>query len=150
MTEDDVIDEVMTASRAFVAVALRSFESVQPKITVVQHRVLVLLAARGPQIIGSLANELDVNSSNATRQCDRLERKGLVTRGKSASDGRAVEVSLTSRGREVIDEVTAVRRAELSAMLATMTVEARQDLVPALRAFNAVAGELHDRDWTGV
>jgi DNA-binding MarR family transcriptional regulator len=137
----------MTASRVLVSVAVRSIDGVEPEVTVTQYRILVILAGRGPQRVGDLAAELNVNSSNATRHCDRLQRAGLVERRRSTDDGRAVCVSLTAAGRDVVDRVTLARRAEMAAILGAMPLELHGDLVTALRAFGEAAGELSDRDW---
>jgi DNA-binding MarR family transcriptional regulator len=60
-----------------VAVAARSLSVGDAEITLQQHRALVVLASRGPQRITDLADLLAVNSSTATRHCDRLQRHGL-------------------------------------------------------------------------
>src|SRR3954447_594042 len=93
---DELADTFVTASRALVGIAIRSIEAAPVAVTVVQHRVLVLLAADGPQAIGSLAQQLGVNPSNATRICDRLQRLELVHRTRPAHDGRAVHVTITA------------------------------------------------------
>jgi len=67
----------LTASRGLVAVAARSLSVGDAEITLQQHRALVVLASRGPQRITDLADLLAVNSSTATRHCDRLQRHGL-------------------------------------------------------------------------
>ena len=59
MAPDDglegVVDGVLRASRALVAVAARSIASVDDTVTLPQFRTLVALAARGPQNVGALA-----------------------------------------------------------------------------------------------
>ena len=44
-----------------------------------------------------------VTTGGMTKRIDRLERAGLVTRRASKQDGRGRVVTLTERGREVID-----------------------------------------------
>jgi DNA-binding MarR family transcriptional regulator len=44
-----------------------------------------------------------VTSGAITQRLDRLEEKGLITRERSAADGRAVVVSLTAAGRAALD-----------------------------------------------
>src|SRR4029453_7524976 len=44
-----------------------------------------------------------VTSGAITQRLDRLEEKGLITRGRSMDDGRAVVVTLTAAGREALD-----------------------------------------------
>lgn len=149
LDRDEVVDALLTASRALVGVAVRSIEKAEPAVTTPQHRMMVLLAARGPQIVGYLAAELAVNSSSATRQCDRLERKGLVTRTRSETDGRAVVVSLTPAGRSVLRTVTDARRAEITAIVEQMPPHSARGVLSALQQFSTAAGEVGDADWSG-
>lgn len=80
------------------------------------------------------------------RTPNRLQRGGLVDRQRSADDGRAVCVSLTAAGRDLIERVTTVRRTEIAAILDWMPPAHHDDLVAALRAFGEAAGELSDKD----
>ena len=75
---DEVVDAVLGASRALVAVAARSLATVADDVTLAQYRVLIELASRGPQRLADLATALSVDRSTATRMCDRLVRKRLV------------------------------------------------------------------------
>jgi DNA-binding MarR family transcriptional regulator len=109
---DELAETFVTASRALVGIAIRSIQAAPVPVTVPQHRVLVLLAANGPQAVGTLAQALGVNPSNATRVCDRLQRLHLVERSRSTSDGRAVHVTITPAGRQLVDAVSELRRSE--------------------------------------
>jgi len=71
---DDLVDTVLAASRALVAVAARSLAAAGDEVTLPQYRALVVLAASGPQGTADLAAALAVNPSTATRMCDRLVR----------------------------------------------------------------------------
>ena len=44
-----------------------------------------------------------VTSGAITQRLDRLEDRGLITRERSAADGRAVVVTLTATGRQTLD-----------------------------------------------
>src|SRR5690349_23796816 len=103
----------MAASRAFVGLTARSLAAVDGDVTVPQFRTLVVLAVRGPQRSVDIAEELRVNPSTGTRMLDRLIRKGLVRRTRSATDRRVVQVRLTPTGRNVVEQVLTLRRAEL-------------------------------------
>ena len=142
MNSDEIIDELLTASRAFVGIALRSVATAPVEVTVPQHRLLVLLATRGPQKIGRLATLLGVNQSNASRQVDRLQRLGLTARRGSPTDRRVVEVELTEDGAGVVEAVTQSRREELRTVLERMEPVDPDSVVAALRAFNAAADEV--------
>lgn len=148
VVDADLVEAFLSASRALVAVAARSLAHGDADITLPQHRCLVLLAARGPQRVSDLAELLGVNGSTATRHCDRLQRRGLVRRERSADDRRAVCVSLTDAGVHLVRKVTRARRREITAILATMPAQSRRPLLVALRSFADAAGEVPDQSWS--
>ncbi len=141
-TADELVDTVLAASRALVAVAARSLAAAGDEVTLPQYRALVVLAARGPQGTAELAAALEVNPSTVTRMCDRLVRKGLVRRYRQAGDRRSVRIALTGAGRDLVAEVTRRRRAELARLLAALPPGQHEPVIAALRAFAAAAGEL--------
>jgi DNA-binding MarR family transcriptional regulator len=55
-----------------------------------------------------LARAPGVAPSTAGRMCDRSQRKGLIRRHRARTDRRAVQVSITAAGRQVVD--TAMER----------------------------------------
>ena len=86
----DVVDAVLHASRVLVAVAARSLIGVDRDVTVPQFRALVVLAGRGPLNPGAFADALGVHPSTATRMCDRLVAKGLITRTVPPTNRREI------------------------------------------------------------
>jgi DNA-binding MarR family transcriptional regulator len=143
----EVIDALLVASRAMVAIASRSLADVDPDVTLPQSRALVLLASRGPQRVVDIAEDLGVAPSTATRMCDRLVRKGLLRRYRTAADRRGVKVSLTGPGRELVAKVTEHRRAELVRVVDTIPATAHVHVAAALRALNDAVGEPTESDW---
>ena len=77
-----------------------------------QADTLEMLARRESWRMSELAEALRVEPSTATRAVQRLERTGLAERRPSTEDGRVVEVQLTTKGREIIDQLGR-RRVEL-------------------------------------
>jgi DNA-binding MarR family transcriptional regulator len=144
---DTIIETVLTTSRVFVAIAARSVAAIGTDVTLPQFRLLIVLAAHGPQGLGSLAEALAVNASTATRMCDRLIRKGLVRRRTLPNDRREIRIALTNGGRDLVDHATRQRRIELSRLLEAVPMEEQRDLVRALAYLNAAAGEVPDQDW---
>ena len=139
---DELVDTVLAASRALVAVAARSLAAAGDEVTLPQYRALVVLAARGPQGTAELAATLAVTPSTVTRLCDRLVRKGLVRRHRQAGDRRTVRIALTAAGRNLVAEVTRRRRAELARLLEVLPPGQHEPVIAAFRAFAAAAGEL--------
>jgi DNA-binding MarR family transcriptional regulator len=145
---DDLVDAVLGASRALVAVAARSLAGVAEDVTLPQYRALVELAARGPQRPADLASALGVDPSTATRMCDRLVRKRLVQRRRISADRRGVRISLTGAGRALVEEVTRRRRVEIAKILRRMPQADRGSALRALRVFADAAGEVPEQDWS--
>jgi DNA-binding MarR family transcriptional regulator len=142
-----VLDAVLVASRALVAVAARSLASLGEDVTLPQFRALVVLATRGPQRLAELAQALGVDPSTATRMCDRLVRKSLVHRRRTNDDRRGVRISLAPAGRELVEQVTARRRAEIAAVLSRLDESECRDVLLALRSFARAAGEPTESEW---
>jgi DNA-binding MarR family transcriptional regulator len=141
------VDAVLTASRTLVAVATRSLGAAAEDTTIAQYRALVVLASRGPQRMVDLAGALGVTPSTAGRMCDRLLRKGFIRRHRARSDRRAVQVSITAAGRQVVDDATARRRRLIADILARLPVQQQSAIGAALWAFAEAAGEIPDSQW---
>jgi DNA-binding MarR family transcriptional regulator len=147
VSNDTVVDAVLTASRAMVALATRSLGAAAEETTIAQYRALVVLASRGPQRVTDLAAALDVAPSTAGRMCDRLVRKGQARRQRARVDRRAVLVSVTAAGRQVVDQATARRRELIADIMAAMPAAQRLAVAAAFAAFAEAAGEIPDELW---
>ncbi len=146
VADQAAVDAVLTASRTLIAVATQSLGAAAEDTTIAQYRALVVLASRGPQRVSDLAAALGVTPSTAGRMCDRLVRKGLIRRHRARADRRAVQVSVTAAGREVVDQATARRRALIAGILAKLPAVQQSAVAAALESF-AAAGEIPDRLW---
>jgi DNA-binding MarR family transcriptional regulator len=149
---DELVDAVMTASRALLAVVVRSLAAVDEDVTLPQYRALVVLGQRGSLRPAELATALAVTPPTCTRMCGRLDAKGLVVRERPADDRRAVTVSLSAAGRDLVDDVSRRRRDELRTLLAGVPADRRAAVVEGLRSLADAAGEVPEPDWavTGV
>jgi DNA-binding MarR family transcriptional regulator len=147
VSDEDVVDAVLRASRVLVAVAARSLAAVDHDVTLPQYRALVVLASRGPQRPTELAERLGVHPSTITRLCDRLVAKRLVHRSESPSNRRETSIRLTPKGHRLVDAVTARRREEIAAIAAAVPARNRAATVQALRALGDAADEPTDAAW---
>lgn len=145
--ESEVVEAVLGASRVLVAVAARSLAEVAEEVTLPQYRTLIVLASRGPQRVAALADALGVTPPTATRMCDRLVRKGLVRRRTARDDRREIRLSLTPAGQALVAEVTARRRAEITELLAGISVDDQIAMVELFGRLARAAGEVPDRAW---
>lgn len=106
-------------------------------VTMTQGAVLRHLALAGrPLRMGELAQLEGVQMPTMTQLVARLQAIGLVTRTMAAADRRAVEVSLTERGRDVLDLVVAERRRLLADRLARLSSSELEALLAALPALD--------------
>jgi DNA-binding MarR family transcriptional regulator len=73
--------------------------------------------------LSDLADVLRTDLSTVSRQVQAAERAGLVERRPDPSDGRASRVYLTPNGRNAIERLRAVQRAEILASIADWSPE---------------------------
>ncbi|MDO5753599.1 MarR family winged helix-turn-helix transcriptional regulator [Arthrobacter sp.] len=74
-------------------------------LTYPQYLVLVLLWSHPSLSVKEVAGHLMLDSGTTSPLIRRLETRGFITRGRSATDERAVIVSLTDAGTALRDEL---------------------------------------------
>jgi len=72
-------------------------------LTVAQSTALSRLDRFGPATPASLAAKEYVHPQSMATILSQLQRRGLVTRARSTSDGRSVTVSISEVGRNVLE-----------------------------------------------
>jgi len=137
------LDPLLRASKIIAAAIALSLE-VHPHVTFAQLRALVIIGARGPMNLATLAEGLGVNPSNASRTCDRLVEHGYVDRSEHPDDRRNVALTLTPEGERALDDVMERRRAVLERVVRRMSGDDQLLLGRAMAAFSAAADELTD------
>lgn len=146
------VDAVMAAARVLVAVVASSVADVEDRVSLPQLRVLVMLATRGPLNLVAVAQSLGVHPSNATRTVERLVVAGFVDRRDVPSDRRNVALTLTRKGRTLVDSVFAHRRMAIERVVRAMPPAKRKALPSVLESFAHAAGEFPepagDMQWT--
>ncbi|WP_053852546.1 MarR family winged helix-turn-helix transcriptional regulator [Streptomyces sp. NRRL B-24085] len=100
-----------------------------------QLRALRILESEPGLNLTTLAESMDIGPPTASRLCDRLEAAGLLERLLHPHRRREVQLVLTGRGRQVLNEVAARRSQALAAVLAAMSPGERAALSGGLRAF---------------
>jgi len=127
------------AAEALAEMVTRALAQPEPGLTPGQFRALVLLVTRGPQRIVDVSADLGVVSSSGTRLSERLVRRGLVARGPSGTDRRAVRLTLTPAGRRLVEQVLDRRRADLDRVVAAVPQALHAPLADALAALARAA-----------
>lgn len=73
-------------------------------LTVPQFGLLRMIAQEKKARVIQLADKLEVKSSAVTVMLDRLEVFGLIERATDENDRRAVIVTITAKGQELLEE----------------------------------------------
>jgi DNA-binding MarR family transcriptional regulator len=99
---------------------------------------------------GRLLKNVVLSSGGLTNRLDRLERDGLIVRSRDPDDRRGVIVTLTAKGRDVIDHASATRFHEASISQPSLSDKESELLCKLLRKWllewepNAITGPKSD------
>lgn len=76
-------------------------------LTPAQYNVLRILRGSHPEKLtcSGIGERLLDRTPDVTRLLNRLQRAGLIVRGRAEHDRRVVEVGITERGRTLLDEM---------------------------------------------
>jgi DNA-binding MarR family transcriptional regulator len=96
-------------------------------LSMAQVRLLGILRDREPGML-ELARHLSLEKSSVTGLVDRAERRGLVTRTRSAQDARATHVGLTPQGRDLVARFADAVAGRIAELLAPLSDRERAQL----------------------
>lgn len=102
-------------------------------ITPRQYAILLQLREGDGQTLNDLARRLFVDATAMSRTLSRMEKAGLVTRTRCASDRRAYEVHLTDEGKEILSRLQPDLEAAEEHMLAGLDAGRVETLKEILR-----------------
>jgi MarR family transcriptional regulator, lower aerobic nicotinate degradation pathway regulator len=104
------------AQLSFLIHAILERRAREQDLSIIQLRLLGVLRDRKPTM-NELARLLGLDKSSVTGLIDRAERRGLVMRVPSATDRRAVLVSLTDHGHSLAAGGAARFEADITLLL---------------------------------
>jgi DNA-binding MarR family transcriptional regulator len=126
------IDELTTVIEDFNAIFIR-LPSVR-RFSFSTLSVLHTLSRKGPLRLTELTGTEQLSQPAITSLVAKLARDGLVDRRPDPRDGRAILLSLTSQGREIVRSLHAERITRLSRLVARLNDEEREALAGSVRA----------------
>ena len=97
---------IVTAARNVVGIYRPVLEPLG--LTHPQYLVMLALWDQSPRSLGDLAAELAMEPATLSPLVKRLEAQGRISRTRSASDERVLEISLTSEGRALREQALTV------------------------------------------
>jgi DNA-binding MarR family transcriptional regulator len=144
MATPDALESVMGAARSETSLATALKTVVKSLSQAVDRRLapydltdaqslpLLMLANEGCRTPGELAQRLQCDSGSLVRALDRLEAKGMLTRARSPTDRRVVEICLTAVGRDAAAKIPDVVSEVMTAHLTDFTDSERSLLLAML------------------
>lgn len=133
------------AQLSFVIQEILERLAAEHDISIIQARLLGVLRDREPTM-NELARLLGLEKSSVTGLVDRAERRGLVARVPSSTDGRAVLVTLTAEGRSLVSSVSGDFEDEVSTMLRRLPARDREALSRLVSRLLVAHAADHDVD----
>ena len=113
----------------------------QYALTVAQYLSMVALQNKGAECsMSELAERIQQSSATMTGIVDRLVEKSWVTRRRSEEDRRAVFVSLTPEGENLLKQVALERRQAVLETIHTMNPTDVDNFIQLLRSYMRSAG----------
>ena len=144
----DLINALLATSRALVAISAKSLAEVSNEVTLAQYRSMVVLMECRSTTVAKLAEAVGVAPPTATRMCDRLVKRGLISRQPAADDRREITLALTPKGNELISRVTDERRMAITKLLEHIPSGDYQKLTDIFSRFADTAGNVPDQNWS--
>ena len=121
------------AQLSFVVTAVLSRIAAEHDLSLTQLRVLAILSDRRVRM-SELASYLGLDRSTMSGLIDRAEKRALVKRAPSATDGRAVDVFLSANGQELAATLFTQISATLTPMTDSLTPPEQRRLENLLRS----------------
>jgi DNA-binding MarR family transcriptional regulator len=97
-----------------------------------QLGALFQIDRRGGSGVTDLGDHLGVTSSAASQLLERLVQQGLILRSEDPSDRRVKHITLTDKGRQVVQESIRARESWLSDLAKTLADSEKVEIVTAL------------------
>jgi MarR family 2-MHQ and catechol resistance regulon transcriptional repressor len=102
-------------------------------LTASQFGTLETLYHLGNMCQGEIGDKILKSSGNMTLVIDNLEKQGLVQRERDTNDRRQVNVSLTPKGKAIIEETFPVHLSEIVAQFSILSSKEQEALNYLLR-----------------
>jgi DNA-binding MarR family transcriptional regulator len=110
-------------------------------ITLPQYLSLELIDSCGPLKMKQIAEELNVTLPAATGMIDRLHRLGLVKREFDPQDRRVIKITLTSKGKKVLNDVREKRQKAFEEVFSNLSQQERQTYLRILKKIKTILYE---------
>ncbi|MEU1332605.1 MarR family transcriptional regulator [Streptomyces sp. NPDC005865] len=138
--------QVSEHAEALVEVWSEAARAADPRLSSLQLQAL-LITHRCPGInLTGMAERVGAAPPTVSRLCDRLEAAGLLMRHRATTNRREIGLTLTARGREMLDALSERRFRAIRGVLQHVPAAQREALVAGLRSFTDATGAVDATD----
>jgi DNA-binding MarR family transcriptional regulator len=139
-----LLDTFREWSEVFMRHSGRDFRQymVENELSFSQVNVLMRLYHEGKCGVSRMGEEMGVTNAAASQAIDRLVNMGLIARVEDPIDRRAKQLSLTEKGRRLVDRAIIARSRWVEDLLASLTPEEQERITSALDLLTQAAGKL--------
>lgn len=133
----------MDAARHLVRALAGSARAIHARTGISGAQLFILrqlAGADGPLSVNELAELTLTHQSTVSGVVTRLVERRLVTRAPSLEDARRASITLTARGRRLVDAAPATVQTQLVSGLARLTASQRSALADTLEAWLEASG----------
>jgi len=113
----------------------------QAEFSLTEARILFELGASAGLKSSDLCHLLGLDAGYLSRLIGGFEKKGLISRSRSAIDARASQIQLTEPGRQVLASLEQAAREEVMLMLQGLSEPQQQQLIQAMRKIQTQLGD---------
>jgi DNA-binding MarR family transcriptional regulator/GNAT superfamily N-acetyltransferase len=152
LTADDLVtaggagDAAVVAVRAFNRFYTNTIGLLRGKYlgtpySLTEARILFELAQGEASEVTDLRRAVDIDAGYLSRILSRFESDGLISRERSAADGRRQVIRLTDSGRSAVGGLDSLSATQARDMLAALPEEDRHKLLDAMHVITGVLSE---------
>lgn len=98
------------------------------KISANEMEIILFISEHGPQRMKSVGEQFKIKFSTLTSLVDKIERLNLVKRVNSKEDRRSILVTITKKGKKMLDEYND----QIRVLAERISEIAREDSLPGL------------------
>jgi MarR family 2-MHQ and catechol resistance regulon transcriptional repressor len=119
------------ASKVVLEEANKLIESY--KLNPTEFAVLELLYHKGRQPIQKIGQKILLSSGSMTYVVDKLEKKGLIERVYCTEDKRITYMSITTAGKELIEEIFPSHEKNINELMSVLTEVEQETAIELMR-----------------
>ena len=145
---DDVVEDLLSVPsllrRSVNKKVLKSaFAKIDGAISLPHFEIMKILKEEGTKHIAEIGEKLLIPKPQMTHLIDRLVSLEIVERRTDATDRRTMNITLTEKGRKMIEEHDQLFKTCIKENLSCLTDEELQELSVSLRSFRDILSRLH-------